>query len=220
MNKKNPAIVVFSGGQDSTTCLVWALRNFGEVRAITFDYGQRHKRELGCARKIAKKLSVPLKVIKMDMFSKLTKNALTDRKQAITKQEGGGLPSTFVPGSNHVFLSTVAIYAYQLGIHNLVAGICQTDYSGYPDCRDKFVKSLEKTLSLAMDYEFKIHAPLMFLTKKETVKLMKKLGGIELLKLTNTCYEGGGKACGKCPACELRLKGFSEAGVADPLTYI
>lgn len=216
---KNSAVVVFSGGQDSTTCLVWAMQEFAEVRAITFDYGQRHKRELGCAKKIAKDLGVSLKVVKMDMFSKLTKNALTDHKQEIVKQDGG-LPSTFVPGRNHVFLSTAAIYAYQLGIANLVAGVCQTDYSGYPDCRDEFVKSLEKTLGLAMDYEFKIHTPLMFLTKKETVELMEKLGRTDLLKETNTCYEGGRKACGKCPACELRLKGFKEADVIDPLEYI
>ena len=219
MNKKDSAVVVFSGGQDSTTCLVWALKEFKEVRAITFDYGQRHRRELKCARKIARELGVPLKVMKIDLFSKLTKNAITNHKQEIVKKEGK-LPSTFVPGRNHVFLSTAAIYAYQLGIKNLITGTCETDFSGYPDCRDEFIKSLEKTLNLAMDYEFEIHTPLMFLNKKETVELMEKLGRTDLLKFTNTCYEGGRKACGKCPACELRLKGFKKAGVIDPVEYI
>lgn len=216
---KTSALVVLSGGQDSTTCLAWALKKFTKVTAITFDYGQKHSIEIKCAQKIAKLTKTPLKVLKLDLFKQLTKNALTDHNQKITAGSKKSLPSTFVPGRNLIFLSLAAIHAKQNKITNIVTGVCQTDYSGYPDCRDEFVKSLEKTLNLAMEGKFKIHTPLMFLTKAETVKFMAKLGQIDLLKHTHTCYNGVQPACGKCPACKLRLKGFKEAGITDPLKY-
>lgn len=216
--KNKGALVVFSGGQDSTTCLVWALKKFKVVKTICFDYGQRHHREIDAAKKIAKKLNIDLKVMELDLFKKLTKNALLDHQMEIVNHSDQ-LPSTFVDGRNHIFLSLAAIYAKSLGFSDLVTGVCQTDYSGYPDCREDFVKSLQQTLSLAMDFDFRIHTPLMFLTKAETVKLMEELEGIELLKYSQTCYEGREFACGKCPACKLRLKGFQDAGIVDPLEY-
>ncbi|MBN2096660.1 7-cyano-7-deazaguanine synthase QueC [Candidatus Peregrinibacteria bacterium] len=211
------AIILHSGGQDSTTCLVWALKKFRNVEIISFDYGQRHKTELKAARAIAKKLGVPHKTISLPVLKELTKNALTDKTVKI--KTGKGLPSTFVDGRNQLFLTVAAIYAKQKGIKNLVTGVCQTDYSGYPDCRETFIKSMQKTLRLAMEYPFTIHIPLMHLTKADSVKLMEKLGGLDLLKFTHTCYEGTRPACGKCPACKLRLKGFKEAGIIDPLLY-
>jgi len=214
---KEPAIVLHSGGQDSTTCLVWALKKFKKIHVISFDYGQRHKTELSAAGAIAKKLGLPHKTIKLPVIKELTKNALTDKTIKITA--GKNFPSTFVDGRNALFLNVAAIYAKQKGIKNLVTGVCQTDYSGYPDCREDFIRSMQKTLSLAMDFPFKIHTPLMFLTKAESVKLMGKLGRLDLLKYTHTCYEGMRPACGKCPACKLRLKGFKEAGIIDPIPY-
>lgn len=217
--KHKKALVVFSGGQDSTTCLAWAKQKFKKVYTITFDYGQRHKKELLSAKKIAKILKVPLKIYKTNLLKNLTKNSLLNKKQKITKGTKNSLPNTFVDGRNLIFLSIAAIYAKQLKINDIVTGVCETDYSGYPDCRNKFIKSLEKTLSLAMDYPFKIHTPLMKLSKAKTVKLMEKLGKLDLLKYTYTCYKGERKACGKCPACALRLKGFKEAKIKDPIKY-
>ncbi len=212
------ALVVFSGGQDSTTCLAWTLANFRKVYAITFDYGQRHKKELAAAKKIASLTKVPLKIQKLKLFQELTKNALTDSTVQITTKKNS-LPSTFVPGRNLVFLSVAAIYAKQLKIKDIITGVCQTDYSGYPDCRDNFIKSLNQTLNLAMEEDFKIHTPLMWLTKSETVNFMQELQQLELLKHSHTCYKGERPACGKCPACKLRLKGFKEAKIKDPLKY-
>lgn len=228
MRSKKPtssALILLSGGQDSATCLAWALKKFKNVRGIAFDYGQKHKTELKSAQKIAKISKIPLKIYQTDIFQKFTKNALTDKTIAI-KISKNKPPTTFVPGRNHIFLSIAAIYAAQLGITNLITGVCQTDYSGYPDCRDAFIKSLKKTLNLAMQTaskthapRFKIHTPLMWLTKAETVKLMQKLGQMELLKHSHTCYNGERPACGTCPSCKLRLKGFKEAGTPDPLRY-
>jgi len=217
--KNNQAVILHSGGQDSTTCLKWAMKKFKKVLLVGFDYGQRHKAELKAAQTIAKKLGVSYEVIPLPFLGKLTKNALTDKKIKVKAGAKGQLPSTFVDGRNMVFLTAAAIYAKQRGIPNLVTGVCQTDYSGYPDCRDDFIRSIEKTLRLAMEFPFKIHTPLMFLTKAESVRLMAKLGGMELLKHTHTCYEGTRPACGKCPACKLRLKGFKEVGMKDPLAY-
>lgn len=221
MKRNSPekkALVLLSGGQDSTTCLAWALKRFDQVYAICFNYDQRHKIELKAAKKIAKLTSAPLKTVKIDLFKNLTKNALTDKTLAIKNGSTSSLPSTFVDGRNLIFLSTAAIYAKNLGIHEIITGVCQTDYSGYPDCRDQFIKSLQKTLTLSMDYTFKIHTPLMWLNKAETVKLMQKLGHLDLLAHTHTCYEGKQPPCGKCPACLLRQKGFKEAKIKDPLT--
>lgn len=216
--KKESALVLFSGGQDSTTCLVWALENFKEVHAIAFDYEQRHAIELKSAKKIAKLKGISLRIEKIELFKSLTKNALLQKTEikAGTKKK---LPTTFVDGRNIVFLTIAGIYAKQLNVSNLVTGVCETDYSGYPDCRNKFIKSIEKTLSLGMDYKLKIHTPLMWKNKAQTVKMMKKLGGIELLKYTHTCYEGRKLACGKCPACLLRLNGFKEANIKDSIKY-
>jgi 7-cyano-7-deazaguanine synthase len=213
--QKDQAVVLHSGGQDSTTCLVWALKKFKKVYIISFDYGQRHKAELKAARSIAKRLKIPFQIIKLPIIKELTKNALTDK--SIKIKTGKGLPSTFVDGRNQMFLTVAAIYAKQKGIPNLVTGVCQTDYSGYPDCREDFIKSLERTLRLAMEFPFKIYTPLMKITKADSVKLMKKLGGLNLLKYTVTCYEGVTPPCNKCPACKLRAKGFKEAKVSDPI---
>ncbi len=212
-------LVVFSGGQDSTTCLAWALQKYDKVYALTFDYGQRHPCELKSAEEIANKTGTPLKLHKIDLFKELTTNSLINHDQKITDGDSQTPPSTFVDGRNHIFLSIAAIYAKQLGIKEIITGVCQTDYSGYPDCREEFVQSLEKTLSLAMDYDFKIHTPLMHLTKAQTVTMMQDLGQIDLLALSHTCYEGYRPACGQCPACKLRLKGFKEARIPDPLPY-
>lgn len=213
------ALVLHSGGQDSTTCLVWAIKRFKNVLCVSFDYGQRHKAELKAAKTICKKLGVAHETIKISLLSQLTRNALTDKGVKITAGDAKHLPSTFVEGRNAIFLTVAAIVAKQHDIADIVTGVCQTDYSGYPDCRDAFVKSIQKTLRLAMLLPFTIHTPLMFLTKAETVKLMQKLGGLYLLKHTHTCYAGTRPACGKCPACKLRLKGFREAGVEDPIKY-
>ncbi|MBI5754065.1 7-cyano-7-deazaguanine synthase QueC [Candidatus Peregrinibacteria bacterium] len=217
-NKPSSAVILLSGGQDSTTCLAWAMQKFDEIFALTIHYGQLHKIELESAKKIARLNKIPLKIYKTDLFKEFTKNALLNKEIAI-KIPKNKLPSTFVPGRNLIFLSIAAIYAKQLDTTNIITGVCQTDYSGYPDCRDNFIKSLEKTLSLAMETKFKIHTPLMWLTKAETVKLMQQLGKIGLLKHTHTCYKGKRPACGKCPACLLRLKGFKEAGIKDSLPY-
>lgn len=213
------SILLHSGGQDSTTCLAWALKKFDEVILLSFDYGQRHKAEITAAKKIAKKLNLKHEVLNLPIIKQLTKNALTDKKIKVAKGKDGSLPTTFVDGRNAVFLTVAAIYAKQRGIPNIVTGVCQTDYSGYPDCRNDFIKSIQKTLRLAMGYPFTIHTPLMFLTKAQTVGLMDKLGGLELLKYTHTCYEGASPACGKCPACKLRLKGFREYGIEDLIYY-
>jgi len=216
--KRKSALVVFSGGQDSTTCLAWAMKEFDEVRALTFDYGQRHLIEIDQAIYISRELNIRHEIIDIDIFSDLSKSALTHDVE-IEAGSNDQLPSTFVPGRNQIFLSLAAMKAYQHGIRDIVTGVCQTDYSGYPDCREEFIQSLQKTTSLAMDTEFVIHTPLMHLTKAETVKLMDELGYLELLKDSHTCYRGLRPACRTCPACELRLKGFKEAGLKDPLCY-
>lgn len=204
------AVVVFSGGQDSTTCLVWALKRFSHVEAVTFEYGQRHSLEIECARKIAKDFSVPHHVLNLDLLNQLAPSALTRSDIPVEAGDEGSLPSTFVPGRNHIFLSFATILAKQIGASHIVTGVCQTDFSGYPDCRDSFVKSLNVTLNLAMDEEFVIHTPLMWLNKKETWALADELGCFDLVRNeTLTCYNGViGDGCGACPACELRNRGL------------
>ena len=218
MTNKSSASILFSGGQDSTTCLAWAKENFDEVHGLFIDYGQRHAIEQQAAQKIAKITDTPLTIHKTNIFTELTKNALTDHNAEI-KAEEGQLPTTFVPGRNMIFLSIAAIFTQQKGIYNIVTGVCQTDYSGYPDCRQEFIDSMQKTASLSMEKDFKIHTPLMGLTKAQTVKMMQELKQIDLLKHSHTCYKGNRPACGQCPACELRLKGFKEAGIKDPINY-
>lgn len=209
------ALVVLSGGQDSTTCLFWAIDRYKKenVSAIGFDYGQRHKLELECAKNICDEAGVNFEVVKTHIINELTSNSLTrdDIEVEKTKPEGTP-PNTFVEGRNHLFLSYAAIYAKTHGITDLVTGVCETDFSGYPDCRDVFVKSLNVTLNLAMDYPFVIHTPLMWLTKAQTWELADKLGVLGLVhEKTLTCYNGIiGDGCGNCPACHLRKKGYDE----------
>ncbi len=218
------ALVVLSGGQDSTTCLYWALDKFGPnaVEAITFDYGQRHRVELGCAARVAEFAGVLHTVMPIDTFAALGGNALTDRNIGVQKDLDieSGLPNTFVPGRNIVFLTFAAAYAWQRNIEHLVTGVAQTDYSGYPDCRQETIEALQLTIRLGMASNVVIHTPLMRLSKKETVLLARDLGALEAMALTHTCYDGRRPPCGECPACELRAKGFNEAGIEDPLLAI
>ena len=211
------AVVLFSGGQDSATCLAQACADFpGEVLALGYDYGQRHKTELKQARKITLLAGTPFRIVDMGFIAQLSDNSLTNHGVTI-EYEAGELPSTFVPGRNLFFLSAAAVVARQLGAPYIYTGVCQTDFSGYPDCRDEFVKSAEKTINLAMESTLEIRTPLMWLTKSETVLLMKSLGKLSWYEETHTCYEGARPPCGVCPACELRAKGFLEAGISDPL---
>lgn len=209
--KKEKAVVVFSGGQDSTTCLFWAKKHFAEVEAVTFDYNQRHRLEIDVAASIAKELNVPHTVLDMSLLNQLAPNALTRSDIAIEQKEGQ-LPSTFVDGRNLLFLSFAAVLAKQKGARHLVTGVCETDFSGYPDCRDVFIKSLNVTLNLAMDYEFVIHTPLMWLNKAETWKLADELGALEFVRnKTLTCYNGIiADGCGECSACVLRKRGLDQ----------
>ena len=221
---KHKALVVLSGGQDSTTCLYWAIDRFGlaNVSAITFDYGQRHRIELECAEDIAQRLSVPHACLPIDTFAALGGDALTDTNIEIANQVDGaiGLPNTFVPGRNIIFLTFAAAWAWPRKITHLVTGVAQTDYSGYPDCREETLQSLQKSLRLGMESEVEILAPLMHLSKKETVELACDLGAIEAMAWTHSCYNGQRPPCGSCAACELRARGFAEAGIEDPLLAV
>lgn len=217
MNDK--ALVVLSGGQDSTTCLYWAIDRFGKdnVEAVTFDYGQRHRIELQCAADVAAGAGIRQTLLPIDTFSALGGNALVEAGVEVSGDGPAALPSTFVPGRNLVFLTYAAAFAWPRKIRHLVTGVAQTDYSGYPDCREETIAALEKTLRLGMDFEFTIHAPLMHSSKCETVELAAALGTLPAMAKTHTCYEGLRPPCGRCPACELRAKGFAEAGHIDPL---
>lgn len=215
------ALVVLSGGQDSTTCLYWSLRQFGTnaVRALSFDYGQRHRVELRAAERVAARASVPHTVLPIDTFAALGGNALTDREIAVAEgvEPGNGLPNTFVPGRNLIFLTFAAAFAYRQGITQLVTGVAQTDYSGYPDCREDTLQALQTALRLGMEAPIELHTPLMHLSKADTVRLAVELGALEALADSHTCYNGQRPPCGHCPACQLRAKGFAEAGIKDPL---
>ncbi len=209
------ALVVLSGGQDSTTCLYWAIEKFGKenVSAIGFDYGQRHKAELVCAGEICKDEGIDYATIPTPIINELTENALTRKDIEVEAEKPEGTPpNTFVEGRNHLFLSYAAVYAKTHGITDIVTGVCETDFSGYPDCRDIFVKSLNVTLNLAMDYNFVIHTPLMWLTKAQTWEMADKLGVMDVVyNKTLTCYNGiKGEGCGNCPACFLRKRGYDE----------
>lgn len=209
--KKEDAVVVFSGGQDSTTCLFWAMERFEHVEAVTFDYGQRHKAEIECAVQIANQLSIRHHVLNMSLLNQLAPNALTRNDVAIEANEGE-LPTTFVDGRNLLFLSFAAVLAKQINAKHIVTGVCETDFSGYPDCRDVFIKSLNVTLNLAMDESFVIDTPLMWRNKAETWALAEELGAFEFIKNhTLTCYNGiKGEGCGECPACKLRRRGLEQ----------
>ena len=207
---KEKAIVVFSGGQDSTTCLFWAQKHFEHVELVTFQYGQRHDKEIEVAETIAKEQGLKHHVLDMSLLSQLTPNALTQHDMDI-EQEGDEMPNTFVPARNLLFLYFAGALAYQLNAKNIITGVCETDFSGYPDCRDSFIKSMNVTLSLSMDKDFVIHTPLMWLDKKETWALSDELGVLDYIRHnTLTCYNGIiGEGCGTCPACQLRARGLN-----------
>jgi 7-cyano-7-deazaguanine synthase len=227
VSQAEPALVLFSGGQDSATCLAWALARFSAVETIGFDYGQRHGVELDCRGRIAARLKAEFPrwsaklgedhLVDLSVLGRLSDTALT-RDAAISFTESG-LPNTFVPGRNLLFFTFAAAVAYRRGVRHLVGGMCETDYSGYPDCRDDTLKALQATLSLGMDHRFAIHTPLMWRDKRATWELARELGGDALVELirqeSHSCYLGErnrlhdwGYGCGICPACELRRKGW------------
>ena len=206
------ALVIFSGGQDSTTCLIQAIQQYGRenVVAITFQYGQRHAIELERARQIAQDFNIPQTVLDLSLMQQITHNALMDGQAAIENSENG-VPNTFVDGRNALFLLYAAIYAKSQNIRHIIVGVCETDFPGYPDCRDVFVKSMNVTLNLAMDYAFQIHTPLMYLTKAQTWALADQLGYLDYIRQhTHTCYLGIAGGCGECPSCVLRERGLAE----------
>ncbi len=210
MNNKE-ALVVFSGGQDSTTCLFWALKHFEKVHAITFYYGQKHSLEIEMAKSIAEDAGVDFHLEDVSFIGSLGSNSLTDTSIVMDSEKPSDtFPNTFVPGRNLFFLSIAAVYARERGIRHIVTGVSQTDFSGYPDCRDSFVKSLNVTLNLAMDDQFVIHTPLMWLDKAQTWEMADRLGVLDFVRRkTLTCYNGiPGDGCGHCPACRLRNDGL------------
>ncbi|ELL8240064.1 7-cyano-7-deazaguanine synthase QueC [Vibrio cholerae] len=206
------AVVVFSGGQDSTTCLVQALKEFDEVHAITFDYGQRHKLEIEVAQQLVKQLGVTAhKVMDVSLLNELAISSLTRDDIPVSHElQANGLPNSFVPGRNILFLTLAGIYAYQIGATTVITGVCETDFSGYPDCRDEFVKAMNQALAKGMDLPLMIRTPLMWLNKAETWALADQLGALDLVRhQTLTCYNGLiGDGCGECPACGLRQAGL------------
>jgi 7-cyano-7-deazaguanine synthase len=225
----NGALVLFSGGQDSTTCLAWALSRYAKVETIGFDYGQRHAIELTVRPALLQKMRALSPewasrlgedhMIDLSLLSRISDTALT-RDVEITMQENG-LPNTFVPGRNLLFMTVAATLAYRRGLDVLVGGMCETDFSGYPDCRDDTMKALQVALNLGMATRLKLETPLMWIDKAATWRLAQELGGQQLVDLiradTHTCYLGErgalhdwGYGCGKCPACELRARGYQQ----------
>ena len=212
---KKKAVVVFSGGQDSTTCLIHALPLYDEVHCITFDYGQRHRAEIDAAQQLSKQLGATVhKVLDASLLNELAISSLTRDNIPVptVNSSGESLPSTFVPGRNILFLTLASIYAYQVQAECVITGVCETDFSGYPDCRDEFVKALNKALELGMDYKLRLETPLMWLNKAETWALADYHRQLDLIRQqTLTCYNGVlGSGCGDCDACNLRAKGLNE----------
>lgn len=211
----NKAVIVFSGGQDSTTCLLQALPLYDEVHCVTFDYGQRHRAEIDVALALSKQLGITHHtVLDASLLNQLTVSSLTRDDMAVpdASEVHGDLPSTFVPGRNIVFLTLACIYAYQVQARTVITGVCETDFSGYPDCRDEFVKSLNQAIALGMAYEVNIETPLMWLNKAEVWALADTHHQLELVRdQTLTCYNGlKGAGCGRCSACDLRAKGLAD----------
>ena len=208
------AVVVFSGGQDSTTCLIQALAQYDEVHAITFNYGQRHSQESAVAQAIAAELGVTAhKVLDLALLNELAISSLTrDAIPVSTQLQENGLPNTFVPGRNILFLTLAAVYAYQVGAEVVITGVCETDFSGYPDCRDEFVKALNRALCLGLEKPLRLVTPLMWLNKAQTWALADRHGRLDYVReRTLTCYNGVvGDGCGSCPACLLRQRGLAE----------
>ena len=221
------ALVLFSGGQDSTTCLAWALDRYARVETIGFDYRQRHAVELACRPPVLRALAAfPAwaarlnddHLIDLSVLGAVSDTALT-RNVAIEMREQG-LPNTFVPGRNLLFLTFAACVAYRRGLKHIVGGMCETDYSGYPDCRDDTIKALQAAINLGMEARFVLHTPLMWIDKAATWALAERLGGAPLIDVivehTHSCYEGDrthrhpwGHGCGTCPACQLRAAGYA-----------
>lgn len=225
----NSALVVFSGGQDSTTCLAWALERFDSVATIGFSYGQRHDVEMDCRKNVLSEVrgiketwGQRLKhdeVLEIGLFNEIGGTALTEDVEI--QMGENGLPTTFVPGRNLVFLTAASAYAYRQGIRHIIIGVCETDFSGYPDCRDDTIKAMQVALNLGMESRFVIHTPLMWIDKAATWTMADELGGRPFVNLvrehTHTCYLGDrtelhawGYGCGTCPACELRAKGWEQ----------
>ena len=223
MKKKfsGDALVVLSGGQDSATCLGVARRDFPDagIHAITFEYGQRHWVEVECAQTVGKIFGVEShKIVKAPSLLEVSGDSdLLKSGSNFSTDKKTGLPTSVVYGRNLIFLTLAAAYARSLNIRTIYTGVCQTDYSGYPDCRDDTIKALQVAINLGMDSQIEIRTPLMYMTKAESVKLAGILGVLNLLEYTNTCYNGVKGGCGTCPACKLRDKGFTEAGFIDPL---
>ncbi|HBZ02520.1 MAG TPA: 7-cyano-7-deazaguanine synthase QueC [Lachnospiraceae bacterium] len=211
MKNKKEAVVAFSGGQDSTTCLAWALKRYEKVYTVSFDYGQRHKKELECAKRLSEKMGAENIVLNLQELNRLAPNSLTRSDIEVDKEAPEeGTPNSFVEGRNLLFLTYAAIFAKTHGINDIITGVSQSDFSGYPDCRDVFIKSLSTTLSLAMDYQFDIITPLMWIDKEETWELADELGVFDIVRNeTLTCYNGiMGDGCGECPSCKLRRRGL------------
>lgn len=206
MNKKKSALVLFSGGQDSTTCLYWALKHFETVRTLCFTYGQRHSKEVEVARSIAEKAGVPFQLLDASIISQLAESSLTADIQMDEEKPSDSYPNTFVPGRNLLFLTFAAVVARSHGIFDVVTGVSEADYSGYPDCRHTFVLSTNATINLAMDEQFTIHAPMMWLNKIQEWQMADELGVFDIVRNeTLTCYNGiMANGCGNCPACKLR----------------
>jgi 7-cyano-7-deazaguanine synthase len=222
-DKDVDCLVIFSGGQDSTTCLYWAKEKFKGVHAVTFDYGQRHRIEIESAKKIVRLAEVAShEIIDITGMMKTT-SPLVDFSREVSQYRSvdelpGGIEPTFIPCRNILFLTAAANRGVVRGIKDLVIGVSAIDYGGYPDCRPKFITLMEETLRHGLEMEIKIHTPMISLTKKDTVLLASKISGcMEALAYSHTCYQGKFPPCGKCHACLLRMKGFKEAGVEDPL---
>ncbi|MBC3376089.1 7-cyano-7-deazaguanine synthase QueC [Pseudomonas sp. SWRI92] len=209
------AVIVFSGGQDSTTCLIHALPMYDEIHCITFDYGQRHRAEIEVARQLCKKFGVAAhKVLDTSLLNELAVSSLTRDNIPVPNVSNAahGVPSTFVPGRNILFLTLASIYAYQVGAETVITGVCETDFSGYPDCRDQFVRLLNNAIETGMDYKLRIETPLMWLDKAETWALADHHQQLEVIRHhTLSCYNGiQGSGCRECDACHLRARGLEQ----------
>jgi len=221
MDRKDSALVMLSGGQDSATCLAIAFERFNKLFTVSFDYGQKHKMELVYSRVLSKKakaekhFEIPLPSLSLvsKSSSLINKNISTSGQHLIDKN----LPSSFLPNRNFIMLGLAASLAYELNTTNIFTGVCQTDYNGYPDCRNNTIEAIEKAISLSLNKKFTIYAPLMYKTKAETIITMSILKRMDWYVSTHTCYEGVRPPCNKCPACLAREKGFKESGFEDPL---
>lgn len=215
------AVVIFSGGQDSTTCLYWAISNFSSVEAISFMYGQKHKVEIEQAQKICELANVKLTIVDISFLNTIVQSALTSNGDVNVLNEKG-LPASFVPNRNQLFITLSHAYAQKINARNLVTGVCQTDFSGYPDCREEFIKSIQETTNLGSQSNIQIHTPIMHINKAETFKLAEMLGCLSVvINESHTCYNGDrtmnpwGAGCGECPACVLRKKGFEQFQLSE-----